>query len=435
MQFWGWLVIAFGIAGLSSSLRAEAADLRSRWDESLLSIELGAVRINPNNFIGAWEEMGTKYLLRANLFVDEQADNNQTLFAFNKQQTTAKDLLNAYLTTYPEFTYTQDPESGVIWIYPKRTNYQDILKQKINILPGARRIPMYSGAYLPLCHLLAPSVLDEYDPSVPGFRSQLTDRAGKPIISHVLFYDVDLPAGVCSARDILNSCCVANPNTAFEISPVLGRPSTHVIYINNLLTRNPIALPRAAAIKFWKIELGKPTNGIPSVAELGTALSDLDARRRSAACLYYDSCLINYTGSDLIKQAESIDQEAWIVLGWQYVQMGAQATNGFRMMMASNPSFRENLGKIKNVDLALLVSMELTRENLDASSVDAIINRQKYSRSEISSIMPELIRMARSSEAVCDKLRAMNLPIDDLNESNLNWLENSNYLTLVPPDK
>jgi len=421
------------LVGLVINSQAEDENLQSRWDKNLLSIKLSNVHIDTNNFLGSWHEIGEKYLVRANLFYDEQAINDNTYFYFNKQEATARELLDAYITTYPEFTYTQDNETGVLWIHPKRIKYNDILDQNINILTGAKNLPMYSGVYRPLCDLLAPRLLDSNDPSVPFFGSRRIDPDTKrPLISQIWFYDVDLPAGIHSVKNLLNYCCVANPTTAFAIGPMLDQPATQVIYLNSLIYGNPIAQPRDAAIKYWEDTRGKPAIEAPSAIEVGTALCDLDPRMRHSACLYFESCLINYDGYEMIKDKEAIDQKVWIVLGWEYVQLGALATNGFHIAMAHIPNFKNDLDKIQNAGLALLVSLELARENMDGGNVDAIIGRHKYTYNEINSILPELTRMARTSKAVRDKLLRMNLPIGDLIQPDISKLEDANYLTKVP---
>jgi hypothetical protein len=82
--------------------------------------------------------------------------------------------------------------------------------------------------------------------------------------------------------------------------------------------------------------------------------------------------------------------------------------------------------------LALLVSLQFMREKLDTSYLDDIVNKHTYTKEEIASIKPELVRAARSSEIVRDKLKEMKLNVPELSPAALNELANTNYLTLVP---
>jgi len=87
------------------------------------------VVIKTNKMLEAWQEMGAKYMLRANLYMDAAARDDATTFAFKKERATEKELLEAFPGAYPSFTYTQDPETMVLWLHPKRITYGDILSR------------------------------------------------------------------------------------------------------------------------------------------------------------------------------------------------------------------------------------------------------------------------------------------------------------------
>src|SRR5665213_1315698 len=183
-----------------------------KWDEALLNMEFREVSINAGSMLTAWEEIGAEYLLRANIFTIAGADSDSTPFRFKKREATGKEILEALLAAYPAYTYTQDQETGVIWIHPKRIKYEDILNQKIKIERAACQIPMFTRIYQPLCGLLSPYVIAG---SLP--------KSGSPSSSYCYF--VDLPSGVFSVREILNYCCAANPTKAFAVGPEFGRPA------------------------------------------------------------------------------------------------------------------------------------------------------------------------------------------------------------------
>ena len=113
------LMLAAFAAGMAGNCQAEEIQLRSKWDENLLNVELHDVSIDPNIMTQAWQQMGKKYLLRCNLYMDADSPADSAMFAFKKEKATGKELLEAFLAKYPAYTYTQSPEIGVIWIHRK----------------------------------------------------------------------------------------------------------------------------------------------------------------------------------------------------------------------------------------------------------------------------------------------------------------------------
>jgi hypothetical protein len=59
--------------------------------------------------------------LRANLYWDPKAIAGPAGFAFNRENTTGKEVMDAFLAAYSDYTRTQDQETGVLWLHPKKT--------------------------------------------------------------------------------------------------------------------------------------------------------------------------------------------------------------------------------------------------------------------------------------------------------------------------
>ena len=115
------LVAATAASGLDRDFKPH-----SKWDENLLKIELHNVRIKADNMTSAWQAISTTYLLRANFYRNAVSDEDSAHFAFNKDKATEGELIEAFIATYPEYTYTQDKETGIIWIHGKNLDYNDI---------------------------------------------------------------------------------------------------------------------------------------------------------------------------------------------------------------------------------------------------------------------------------------------------------------------
>ena len=75
-----WLFLLMFFAGLARIASAADDAIQSKWDKELLSVQLGDVSIQAGSMDGAWEEIATKYLLRANLYMDVSATSVKNPF-------------------------------------------------------------------------------------------------------------------------------------------------------------------------------------------------------------------------------------------------------------------------------------------------------------------------------------------------------------------
>jgi len=412
------LILIFVLAILWGAGSAIAKSPNFGWDKEILFVQIDHVDIEAHSIDEAWLQITKRYLIRINIYTDKPEYQNK-LFAFNKDKVTGKEILNALLSEYPEFTYTQNPDTGIIWIHPKKVAYGDLLNQKIRISHDAKGVPMYPDIYLPLSKLLRPDFVDSSSGSV-----------GKPPPNY-LFYDVELTAGTYSAREILDLCCSANPSKAFWISQS-GATEAHTIYPMPLAYPSPVAPPRVGAVRFWELGIGKSTNGIPTYKQIREAMASRDPQKRLTASLYLEACDDNYSTKNLLEKAEGADQSIWTALGAQYAIWRGENTNFFSIIISAIPRVGEDLKNIKDPCLAVLVSLQLTRESKDTSYVDQIVSQHSFTNEEIDSIKPEIIRMARSSNAVREKIRTMHLAGPEFSQDALRELENTNFLEVVP---
>jgi hypothetical protein len=394
----------------------------SKWDQALLNTEFHDVHVKTNTMVTAFEEMSTKYLLRANIYLDAAAYSDSTTFGLNKKTATGEEIIEAFLDAYPEYTYTHDPDTGVIWFHPKRVRYDSILNQKVKSEHAANQIPVYTQVLMPLNALLFPNV---------NILSQ--SSWGREPVSWC--YCVNMPAGDLSVRQILNLCSTADPTKAFEVGPQRWSGKTIVISCLDLIYANPLTLPRATTLKFWEIEIGKCSNGIPSFDEVVTAMSDYNPRKRWAAWAYQEADQMNYPVPDLINKSSDSEKVIWVVLGVENTLIRGSITNYFDYIVNRFPRLANDLSHIQDPRLALLASLELTKEKHDASFLNTIVSGHKYSEAEIASIKPDLIRIARQSKLARDKLSSMKFDDSDLSPEGLHELENTNLFSLVPIEK
>jgi hypothetical protein len=411
---------------------AVESPISSRWDESLLNCELHDVSIESNDMRRAWQEMGKKYLLRCNLYADVISDSDSTMFSFKKKITTGKELIQAFLGSYPEYTYTQSPETGIIWIHRKIIPFKSVLPQKVSVKAAALQIPMYQGIFEPLIRLLASGY-------PIGISYPLGMSPEKYNSSSVFNYYVDLPAGEYTFRDILDFCCVQNPNQVFAFTPYVTR--NHEVLIEgtplDLSYRNPVAPPRALAIAYWEMEVGKTTDDVPSYGEIVSALADSSPQIRTKALRFLELTAQNYDRNDLLrtKTVDDLRKADWAMLGLKSITFSPDSN--FEMFTDEHvPWVIQSISNMVEIDpgLALLVSMELAREKKEPSFIDCVAGH-KFTEAEIAVIKPDVYRIARVSKLVRDKLVQMTFDAPELSPASLRDLENTNLFSLVPREK
>ena len=395
---------------------AEGVQLPSKWDQDFLNVQFQGVRIKPSTMTDAWQQIGKKYLLRANFYMDVVPDSDSVEFTFDKETATGKELIEAFLATYPTYTFTQDRETGVIWIHPKRIKYENILNQKIRIDRPAFQVRALNTVVAPLTRMLSMTMPEWMRPGP------------------TLNYGVDLPAGVYTVKEIINFCCVANPSKAFEFFPGYEGGAL-IVNLDNLYFNSPLTPPRAEAVRFWEIEIGKSTNGIPVAAEVGAAMSDSNPRKRWAARCYFEAAIINYQMSDIVRQSGSPENKVWAALGEEAAIY--RGINDPQFLVANVASgFTTNLTQISDPGLALVTSLELAREKQGTNYLylDTIVSQHKFTEAEVASIKSDVYRLAHESPLALDKLRAIKLDVQEFLPKALDELADTNLFTLVPAE-
>jgi len=400
---------------------AGEVQVASKWDKNLLDIELKDVTIYSDPFlyvpgiVSAWQQITVSNLIRANICLDAGAYEDKTLFKFKKEKTTGREVFEALIAAYPAYTFTQDALTGVIWIHPKSVNYTNLLNKQVEIMRPVLQIPMDYGVLQPLIRVL-------YPPSegMIGNNPFSLLRSFSAEAASNMDYCVDIPSGIYSCRDILNFCSVASPNWAFEVQ----RGSDGLFYIDaRPLSARLQASERIPAIKFWETEIGDTTNAPPSNELLTAVFSDSNPRKRWAAREYLRAT------EGLSHGVPGADPRLseWTHIGVKYVQLGDMGEWAFfsRSNPGKDPAILHQLMPIEP-GLALLVSMELAREEKDASLMD-VVQGHKLTQTEMAAIKPDLYRIARESTLVRDKLAQMKFDLPDLSPEALNELSNTNW--------
>jgi hypothetical protein len=375
--------------GIHRGVAEERANVKSRWDEELLGVELRDVRIEGYSVKDAWFKMSRDLLLRSCFYQDVNSKSDMTAFTFKSGTATGGQVLQAFLAAYPAYTYTQDPATGVIWIHRKLVHYDEMFSEKVQIRHSATQVPMWGSVIIPLRKLLKkdsdPIVLDD------------------DLKSRTFGIGVDLPSGVYSVKSILNMCLVQDPNVVFSTLPG-SNVSVASLIPGSLTYMNPLVPPRPAAVRYWHWVMGDPANEVPTLEQVGVGLSDSDPLRRLGACAYLRLTQVNYHTADLFTNIHNPEKAIWEAL----------AVRNNRCLETLEQFVTNDLPRL-NASLALLACMQLALQKNDPSIMDTIASYR--SSVDFSAIKPEFYRIVRSSKLVRDKLMQMKCDTPELSPS------------------
>lgn len=118
---WKTCAYACGLGFVAISARGQMqgwAD-SSKWDKSLPSMVFDNVHVNVQTLQLTLRQIGTDYLLRTVLYQSSAIRNKAAVFTFDRERTTGKELLDAVVSTFTNYQYTQDEATGVILGIPK----------------------------------------------------------------------------------------------------------------------------------------------------------------------------------------------------------------------------------------------------------------------------------------------------------------------------
>ena len=251
----------------------------SDWDAALPALELRQVDLKAPSLEKAWQQLSTAYLVRSILYVEPSA-RTVAPFQFRCDRCRVRDIFAALVRAYPDFTWTADRATGLLWIHPKARPMSGILNERLRLVRPACAVPFQTGVLLPLAHL-------------PGERITVA-RAGTAM-TNTLDVATDLPAGEYRLRDLLAAACKTHPTKTFYLRSAGGRNEVTAVHLGTdlkrppagalLLVAAPLRLPfRCHAVAgrvggAARLYLGRPPRGCPRILG-GSRLADRSRRAR-----------------------------------------------------------------------------------------------------------------------------------------------------------
>lgn len=441
---------------LRGNALAAANDTTSFWDKALLDMELQHVDIKATGLPEAWDKLGRDFLVRSVLARQWRTAIPRRPFQFNRDDCTVREVIRAMLEVYPEYQFTQDAETGILWIHPASVPYGSILAKSVVIPPGFDQVPTLQGVLRPL---RAQGALD------------IRQRGIVEIFESGGAFPVSLRPGVATVRDVLNMCCQASPSRTFSVAldgpnaivslgDILNSPTPPEMdklieelkrnHSGGLSATNPLvesvgpggsvmhALPvaaaadaapaRAGSLLFWRLGMGRAGEAEPTDAELLEALASPNAHERWVARSYVKSELFHVNLPAIINGAPHGRKAIWASLA-ELSMLNLVKPSPY--MPGLKRIQREvSLGSAATLDrpTAVLAAMEMARVGDDALLKE--VAQWNLSPDESSAMYPDAVRIANLSSEVRAGLREANCAWPGLSAKDLRGMEERKLLVL-----
>jgi len=374
--------LAVTLAGLAALAHGEAGQSRvcvdSKWDRCLPSLVLTDVDVKGDSLSTAWQKATSRFGLRVNLFL-ENTESIHRPFAYSAERCLAGELFDALASTYG-YTWTQDPKTGVIWMYPASYEYEDVLAQPVSIRRDLWGVPMLTF------------VLEELNRYRSAGRKSSEFRVDidGTFIQNTYNCEMDLPRGDYTVRDLLNICSVANAAFEFHAMEEYGD-----VYIktNMIVCDNP-PWPTVGALAFWKAEIGPWRSDVPSKNEITARLSDDDARIRWAARVYCEFIFWRLNAERWVTKADLEPAEAvWVSYAILSLFVRCEDAGFPEAVARLRQEATESFLMTADPRAALLCAMELARMTDDTSALKVLAER-KLTPGELHGMESEVGRVA-----------------------------------------
>ncbi len=362
----------------------------SPWDATLQTLQLARVHLQASSLSEAWSQASGEFLIRSVLCVTDTSPGTRP-FTFHTDACTAGELFKAFTATYPEFTWTRDSRTGIMWLHPQSLPYADILSSEFTVSEDQLGVPAFEGVVPRLTQL-------------PGLHLRL--RILGITFRNTFNYPVDVARGTYSGRGLLNTCCTADPTKAFYVYYDTRR-AFFAVDFTYLADKDRRLSPRPGALRFWEVEIGPAGGPAPTEAQIKAKLADPSPRVRWAARNYVGATVWATPFDKWAADTPDPEQAIWVCIGMTSVLVKAQSQGATHLASIARMK-REATSEFLttgNPGLAVLTAMELCRLTKDARHLD-VVSRRAFKKGELSGIVSDAFRIARLSEDVRNALRA-----------------------------
>jgi hypothetical protein len=323
-----------------------------KWDHGLLEVVLKDVDLEGDSIEQVWQAMSDKYQIRSSLYfhVRPEAAGEVRL---RRATCTVRELYDWLVGVFPEMTWSQDSESGIVWFHPRATPL-DALSNPIVFPHSMRGARVFSDILEPLAT----------EQRFGLFRRGAARR-------NTLDYPVDIPKGSYTIKEVLDLCASANPKTCFfAFVPDAGLIIAPLTSFN----QSPVPVP-PGAVAFWKTYINAADNHIPSERDIIGAMASSDPGVRWAGRNYLSMLLLSLSVDDLIRSAEGRSALAAAIevvnLMVRDLKMATHTVGLATIDRELTDAFLES----GDPQLALLGALQLARVKKDTSKLEKLTTR------------------------------------------------------------
>ncbi|OJH42508.1 hypothetical protein [Cystobacter ferrugineus] len=373
-------LLLLGVTLLLTTTTAHAASAPESpdWDRSLPELRLRDVTLSAGSLQEAWQLLNTHHLVRSVLFVKAPAKTTGPFF-FNTSHSKVRDVLNALVKAYPDFTWTADPQTGVLWIHPRALGFGELLSERLRIPRDACAVPLQTGVLLPLG-------------AVPGLH--IVPARWGSAFTNTFDTAVELPQGDYRLRDLLTLAIKPHPTKTLYIQSVRDHTRLSAVHIgSDKLTRPP-----EGALLWWWIhfaELGAPTR-----QELAAGLASSSPAERTASREYLEAIAWQLDLDALVREVPSSQTETlWTSIGVASVLVRHPAATH----VASLNQLESLLPDKFSRPLMLLARLERARL-AGEKQLPASLSAVKLEGNELEPLLSELLRLAALSSGPAREL-------------------------------
>ena len=392
--------LAFSTAG---SLSGQTVGRGSNWDARLAQVELHGVHVQwdpaHSSIVDSWTRISTPFGIRAVLvYYQDQLRSLNEKFEFDKERCTVDELVKAFVATYPGYTSTRDPATGVLWVHPASVAYDKILGAKVKVLRDLVEVPLITGVWQEMVSL---------------GRIRSTTVTLKDSTRNGYDCPVSLPSGAYSIRDMINLCCVSLPDMGIRVvlSPNDGSCAINPIISGVFVPTARVGVqdPTVGALCYWRSTVDPAAEAGLTPDQLIEKLSSADAGVRSAARNYLEMMRFATPDIDnLAQQAAPGEKRLWtaVALVRRFVRM-ERPDGGFQFIV--NP-LKEALssGLLEGKPaLKVLAAMELARVRQDTSYLETVA-RIPLSAADVASVKQDMLRDLHYSKVLRSKMKELN---------------------------
>ena len=349
----------------------------SEWDRAMMGANLGTVSVEARSISEAWKNISTTFLFRSVLVPSgEPTDTGQ--FRLDQAGCTGMDVVKAIVSSYPQYQYVIDAEYQIVWIFPKKLVYHEILSQKLKVRETIKGMPMFSG------------LLESIGKNP---KACVATRGISDIFRNTFDYPVDVPAGEYSVRQLLNLACVANPCQSFVISATAN--NCYLVTPVNLVSDDTTKAPPIGSIVLWNLFIAQ-TAKPPGLSQINVTLADPDPLKRWAARTYLNANAWSISFDELVSSAPAGTNAIWSALGVLGVIARSDKATHSASVQRLQAELTDQFLVSGDPKLALLGATELAVRGGGSKALDIAIQR-KIENAEIQNVSDELAPLARRS--------------------------------------